>query len=300
MTQQPIQPANSAVQKAKEAALEKKQPVTIQEMIEKSAKALGNALPAHMRPERMVRIALTTLRLNPKLYTCDPQSFLGALFQCAQLGLEPNIEGQAYIIPYNTSVKTPTGWEKKMVAQFQIGYKGFVELFWRHQSSVSLTMETIHKNDHFMCDLGSNELGHRLPPFGEERGDVVGYYALAKLKNGGVSFKVMSKEEATIFAKKFTKCWDAKNKAFMEGTPWADHFDAMAMKTVLKQLMKVLPKSIEIQRALAMDETVKFNVDRDMVEVPAAEIEHTAEKLPSLAESVGPGASTGREPGSEG
>ena len=153
-------------------AAQEKKTLTIQDLVEASSKELGRALPVHMRPERIVRIALTTLRVNPKLYQCDQQSFLGALFQCAQLGLEPNIEGQAYIIPYLVSVKIDGQWQKKLVAQFQIGYKGFVELFWRHQSSMSLTMETIHKNDHFSCDLGANELSHKLPPFGEERGDV--------------------------------------------------------------------------------------------------------------------------------
>lgn len=284
------------IQEVKDKAIAAKKPLTIQELIEQSSKQLGKALPQHMRPERIVRVALTTLRLNPKLYECDPQSFLGALFQCAQLGLEPNIEGQAYIIPYNVSIKTQVGWQKKLVAQFQIGYKGFVELFWRHQSSVSLTMETIHKNDHFSCDLGANELSHKLPPFGEERGDVVGYYAKASLKGGGTSFKVMSKEEALNFAKKFTKCWDAKaddgKGAFMDDTPWDSHFDAMAMKTVLKQLMKLLPKSIEIQRALAMDETVKTSVDADMVDVPSEVIDQKPEELPA---PIAP-----REPGFEG
>lgn len=274
----------TAVEKAKQAALQAKKPLSIQDLIEKSARELGRALPAHMRPERIVRIALTTLKTNPKLYQCDPYSFLGALFQCAQLGLEPNIEGQAYIIPYNTSVKTDAGWQKKLVAQFQIGYKGYVDLFWRHSSAVSLQMETIHKHDHFSCDLGANELSHKLPPFGEERGDVVGYYAMANLKGGGRTFKVMSKEEAEKFAKRFTKCWDKQKNEFMEGTPWRDHFDAMAMKTVLKQLMKLLPKSIEIQRALSMDETVKTRIDTDMVEVPPVKIEQKTEELPAPAE----------------
>ena len=291
---QPQQPAGSAVQKVKDAAQNTKPPVTIQEMIEKSSKALGNALPAHMRPERMVRIALTTLRLNPKLYTCDPQSFLGALFQCAQLGLEPNIEGQAYIIPYNVSVKTAAGWEKKMVAQFQIGYKGYVELFWRHQSSLSLQMETVHQHDvdngNFSFDLGANMLKHT-PNMFTERGPVVGYYALAQLKGGGCAIKVMSKEEVMTHAKKFSKCWVKKEEKFMDDTPWAQHFDAMAKKTVLIQLMRLLPKSIEIQRALAMDETVKFSVDKDMVDIPPAEIDHKAETIPAVD---GP-----REPGSD-
>jgi recombination protein RecT len=247
-----------------------------------------------------VRIALTTLRLNPKLYTCDPQSFLGALFQCAQLGLEPNIEGQAYIIPYNTSVKTPQGWQKKMVAQFQVGYKGFVELFWRHQSSMSLQMEVIHKRDvaeaNFTFDLGTNEL-HHTPNMFSDRGEVVGYYAIAHLKGGGTAVKVMSKDEILNHAKRFSKCWDSKEKKFMSDTPWDSHFDAMAKKTVLIQLMKLLPKSIEIQRALAMDETVKFGVDKDMVDVPPAEIDHKPE---IVEEAPTPPQNSERDPGQEG
>lgn len=93
----------------------------IEKMVYDSTKQLGNALPPHMKPERIVRLALTTLRLNPKLYACEPMSFLGALFQAAQLGLEPNIDGQCYIIPYNVSVKVGNDWTKKLVANFQIG-----------------------------------------------------------------------------------------------------------------------------------------------------------------------------------
>ena len=55
---------------------------------------LGKALPSFITPERFVRIAVTSMRLNPKLAECSQMSILGALFQSAQLGLEPNIEGQ--------------------------------------------------------------------------------------------------------------------------------------------------------------------------------------------------------------
>ena len=263
---------NSAVEKAKDQALAKKPTLSIQDLIQKSAQELGKALPSHMRPERIVRIALTTLRMNPKLYQCNPYSFLGALFQCAQLGLEPNIEGQAYIIPYNDRKSN------QLVAQFQIGYKGFVELFWRHQSAVSLQMEKVCQNDRFEYDLGENKIHHVPPQFGQDRGDVIGYYAVAQLAGGGRAIKVMSKTEAVAFGKRFSKCYDRKEEKFMYGTPWADHFDAMAQKTVLKQLMKLLPKSIEIQRALAMDETVKTRIDADMVEVPAEEVDHSPEE----------------------
>jgi len=87
--------ANTAVQKTLEKA-NNTSVNSIQKLIEEQASQLGKALPSHMNPERLVRIALTTFRLNPKLYQCDPKTLLAALFQCAQLGLEPNIEGQAF------------------------------------------------------------------------------------------------------------------------------------------------------------------------------------------------------------
>ena len=229
---------------------------SIKDMIELSVEELGKALPSHMNAERLVRIALTTLRTNPMLYKCEPQSFLAALFQSAQLGLEPNIEGQAYIIPY----KSKTG----MVAQFQIGYKGFVELFWRHQSALGLQMECVHEQDVFKCDIATSKIEHRLPPYNIERGEVVAYYAVAKLKGGGQTVKVMSKKDVEAFAKKHTKCFDKTTGQFKAYTPWAEYFDAMALKTVLKQLMKLLPKSVELQKAISMDETVKVGLNKDM------------------------------------
>jgi recombination protein RecT len=254
--------------------LAKKKPMQdIRAMVEASAAELGKALPVHMRPERIVRIALTTLRMNPKLYQCNPQSFLGALFQCAQLGLEPNIEGQAYIIPYNV--------KGDLMAQFQLGYKGLVELFWRHQQATSLQMEKVYENDEFNYDLGENTISHR--PALKERGEVTQYYAIARLGTHGKIFKVMSKDDAMKFATRFSKCYDRKTGQFYAETPWKDHFDAMAQKTILIQLMKILPKSIEIQRALSMDSTIKTKIAPDMFEV-AQEVEH--EELDTDAEVV--------------
>ena len=260
-------------------ALAPKKSLTIQEMIQKSTEQLKLALPAHMRPERIVRIALTTLRLNPKLYECDPHSFIAALFQSAQLGLEPNLNGESWLIPYRV--------KGKPMVQFQVGAYGLVKLFWNHQNAVSLQVEKVCQNDDFTYDLGSCELHHKLPQFGMTRGETVGYYAYAQLANGGRQLKVISKEEAVEFAKKFSKCFDKEKKSFIDGTPWNSHFDEMAKKTVLKQLMKLLPKSIELQHALAMDETVKTKVDADMISVPDETDYSTVESDtdPSAAES---------------
>jgi len=251
---------NKQVQQVKKDVAANGQPTPITKLIEQNVKKLGQTLPKSMSPERLVRIAMTTLRKNPLLTRCVPESFLGALFQCAQLGLEPDVEGQAYIIPYQH--------KNAYVAQFQIGFKGLIDLFWRHPSALSLQMETVREHDQFSMDLGQNIVKHIPPMFGEDRGDVIGYYAVATLKGGGRVVKVMSKHEAFEFGKKFTKCWDHKANQFKAYTPWASHFDAMAQKTVLKQLMKLLPKSVDFQKALSLDETVKTEVKPDMADVP--------------------------------
>lgn len=268
------------------------QPLSIENLVRQSAEQLKMALPEHMRPERIVRIALTTLRTNPKLYSCNPHSFLAALFQSAQLGLEPNLNGEAWIIPYNISIKTADGqWKKELMAQFQIGAQGLIKLFWNHQNAVGLVAEKVCQHDDFEYDLGTGEIHHKFPPFSQNRGEVIGYYASAQLSNGGRSSKIMSKSEVLEHAKKFSKCWDNREKQFKDDTPWAAHFDAMALKTVLKQLMKLLPKSVEIQKALTMDETIKTKVEANMVDVPN-EIEYnniqdvtTAEAEPTTKEN---------------
>ena len=90
---------NLAVSQLKKE-IDSKQIKDIPSVIKNSVKELEKAVPNCMNAERLCRIALTTVRLNPKLAECTPESFLGALFQAAQLGLEPNVEGQAYLIPY--------------------------------------------------------------------------------------------------------------------------------------------------------------------------------------------------------
>lgn len=226
----------------------------LQTLIQESAKELGKALPEHMRPERLVRIALTCIRLNPKLSNCSPESFLGALFTAAQLGIEP-IAGRAYLLPFFNSKKKPDGsWHKVMEAQFVLGYKGLSELFYRHEKAVELSWSEVHKNDEFEYELGSEaRLRHR--PVLSEKGPVVAYWVQATLKNGAKPFKVMSVEDCLAHGKKHSKTFDKKTNDFYEDSPWKTNFDSMALKTVLIQLCKVLPLSFELQTALEQDES---------------------------------------------
>lgn len=243
--------------------------IGLQGLIERSAKELGRALPSHLRPERLVRIALTCVRLNPELTECTQESFLGALFTAAQLGLEP-VGGRAYLLPFRNSRRKPDGsWHTVKEAQFVIGYKGLADLFYRHEKAVELAWGIVHEKDDFAYEFGTTSfLKHK--PIMKDRGEVIGYYVVAKLSNGGKPFMFMSKEDCMNHGMKHSKTFNTKENKFYEKSPWVTSPDSMCLKTVLIQLAKLLPLSVEIQQAIQADETSRdFRVGiEDVFDLP--------------------------------
>ena len=205
------------------------------------------ALGKMMSCDRFTRIVVTVLKQTPKLASCNVPSLMGALMQSAQLGLEPNTPtGQAYLIPF-LNRKQDT-----IDCQFQIGYKGLIELFYRHQNSLSLIAEVVYENDEFEYELGLEPKLIHKPLMTGDRGNPITYYSIVKLKNGGYGFAVMSiidiKEHAKQYSKAYQKGWTS---------PWKTNFDAMALKTVIKKALKFMPMSIEFSNAVLSDETIK-------------------------------------------
>jgi recombination protein RecT len=240
-------------------------PKTLTELIRESTKELGKALPSHLSPERLTRIALTCIRLNPELSKCTPESFLGSLFTAAQLGIEP-VAGRAYLLPFKNKRKIGNEWKTVLECQFVMGYKGLADLFYRHEKAVQLDWGIVNENDEFKYEYGTNAFLKHLPAR-KDRGETIGYYVIAKLDNGGRPFKYMSHEQCMDHGKKhsktwLTKAWDEKQHKMVEcephwaeSSPWKTSEDSMCLKTVLIQLAKLLPLSVEMQRALAVDET---------------------------------------------
>ncbi len=217
----------------------------MEQMMVKMSEQIKKALPQHMSNERFQRVALTAFSSNPKFLNCEPMSFLAAMMDSAQLGLEPNTPlGQAYLIPYGNKV------------QFQVGYKGLLELALRSGKIKTLYAHEVRANDKFEVKYGLHQDLIHEPVLKGERGDVIGYYAVYHLDTGGHSFVFMTKDEVISHAK-------GKSKTFNNG-PWQTDFDAMAKKTVIKQLLKYAPLSIEMQRAVTSDETVKTQISDDM------------------------------------
>lgn len=210
---------------------------TIKDYIKLYQGEIAKALPSVMTPERFARIVTTAVTNNPKLAQCTPQSFVGAMLNSAQLGLEPNTSlGQAYLIPYGKQ------------CQFQIGYRGLIDLAFRTGEVRSITAEVVRENDTFEYELGLEPKLKHIPSK-SNRGKPIFYYAVFKLKNGGEGFKVMSKEEIDEHARKYSKSYGS--------SPWQSEFDEMAKKTVLKKLLKYMPLKTEFVREVAQDETIK-------------------------------------------
>ena len=213
----------------------------IQDLFKRMAPEIEKVLPKHIKSDHLLRVALTEIRKNPKLLECSSQSLLGALMLAAQLGLEPGILGHAYLIPYYNSKTRSTE------VQFQIGYKGYIDLVRRSGELQTLDVHEVCRNDEFEYEYGlTPKLMHR--PALENRGDPYCYYAIAKLKDGGFSYLVMSIQDVEKFRK--------RSKSPDSG-PWVTDYDAMAKKTVIKQLAKYLPLSTEIQTQIMQDEVTK-------------------------------------------
>lgn len=227
------------------AKAQKDTATTVQDMLAASWKTIQSTIPKHVSPERLARIAVTTIRTTPALMRCNAASLVGAILQAVRLGLEPNIDGQCYIIPYGSE------------AQFQIGYKGMVQLMYQSGLVASVTVTEVCENDDRDFGYGPESTPYlRKAP--KDRGETVGYFGYVKLTNGGYIWDYMTVTEAHEHAKKFSKSgW--KNGS-LAGT-WKDHFDAMAMKTVILRLSKLAPKSVEIRDAMRADATVTHGAD---------------------------------------
>ena len=249
---------NSLTAQNKETTVVEKKNKTIFDIIQAGAKQFATALPKHVNSERFVRIAITTIRQNPKLAKCSQESLLGALMVSAQLGLEPGTLGQCYLIPFENK-KAGT-----VECQFQIGYKGLIELLRRSGQLSDIYSYTVYENDDFNIEYGlSRTLTHK-PNF-DERGEIKGFYAVAILKDGAKAFEYMTKDEVVKHEEKY-------RKGSYKNDVWNKNFEEMSQKTVVKKLLKWLPVSVEFLEMAAKDEKSFKVIDDKSTEVQEIEI----------------------------
>lgn len=236
----------------------KPQQPTVGQLIENMKPQIARALPKHMDPDRMARIALTVLRQTPALARCTPESFLGALMTASQLGLEPGPLGEAYLVPYGTT------------ATFIPGYRGLIKLAWQSGQLRNIDAHVVYDGDDFDYEYGLNPFLRHKPTRGEA-GRASEVYAVATLLNGGSAFVVMSISQVEAIRK--------RSKSGNNG-PWVSDWEAMAKKTAIKQLIRFLPLSVELQTlntAVHLDGTARTDVTASLVDAEPTWVDNEIE-----------------------
>ena len=235
-------------------------PRTMADQIQAMVPQFARAMPKHLSADKLARLALTALRTTPKLGECTPGSFFGALMQCAGLGLEPNLIGHAYLVPYRDRKSG------QYVCQFIPGYRGLLDLVRRSGEVIgSPRAEIVYENDVFKIERGMerDEFVHvpyylREDAKFEDGGAIRGAYLHVRYKAGG----------ADVFYMPIDKIEKRRGRsAAKDSGPWQTDYEAMVLKTVVRAHFSWLPVSIEVaSKLMAADETVT-TIDPTLLEV---------------------------------
>jgi recombination protein RecT len=238
--------ASKALEKV-DAAAQGKGTLTLLEMIDRQATQIEKALPAHVDRDRFVRIAITAInKPNSKLHQCEPLSVIAGMMDAAQLGLEiSDVTGQAYLIPRKVG--------GRMVATFQVGYQGLIDMAARY--GITVAADSVRIGDQISYQKGTHaELVHvpNIDVDDEDDPDKIrAFYAIAYFEDGRrPMFDIKSKGWMERHRAKF-----AARKA--DDAVWWVHFEAMGIKTMIRRLLKQLPTSAELRTAIEKD-TVAF------------------------------------------
>jgi len=202
------------------------------------------------RSTAFITSVLQIVASNKLLANATTESIYHSAMVAATLDLPLNNNlGFAYIVPYNQSVKDEQGnWKKIQVAQFQMGYKGFIQLVQRSGQCKSIYATEIYEGQ----IIEENPLDGYVFDFSKKTSSkVVGYASRIKLINGFESTFYMPVEKIEAHAKRFSQTYKSGNGI------WKDDFDSMAKKTVTKLLLsKYAPMTVELNTAVVVDQSV--------------------------------------------
>ena len=194
------------------------------------------ALPDHLQSKHFARSLLTAFRKTPKLVECEPASLGLSVMTAAQLGLQIGVNGQAYLLPF------------KRECQLIIGYMGLIELCYRSGKVESIVADVVCENDHFVYTQGLEQILEHTPELKGPRGKPYAVYAIARIKDSKTPvFVVMNEEEVNTVK-------GASPSAGSSYSPWSGPFVLeMWKKTCIRRLVKLLPKSVEIDNAMQFE-----------------------------------------------
>lgn len=219
-------------------------PATIQQLLKTDMIAKSAERTLGARGQQFLTSVLTLANSNALVGACEPYSLYNACLTAATLDLPINQNlGFAYIVPYKNNKTRVTE------AQFQMGYKGFIQLAIRSGKFISIGVNPVHEGQISGFD---NFTGEPIFDFNAKQSEtILGYMAYFELTNGFRKVDFMSVEEIEKHGKKYSQSY---KKGF---GVWKDNFDAMARKTVIKLLLsKFAPLSTQMEQAIVDDQKV--------------------------------------------
>jgi recombination protein RecT len=195
----------------------------------------ASALPPQIPVEKFIRTTLTAVQMNPELLSADRRSLLGACMKAAQDGLLLDGREAAPVI-FNTKDG------KKVQYMPMVG--GILKKIRNSGELASISANVVYDKDSFEYELGDDERIVHKPFLGADRGQQIAVYAVAKTKDGAIYREVMSVADVEKVR--------AASRAGKFG-PWADWWDEMAKKTVIRRMAKRLPSSADVDQVFESD-----------------------------------------------
>lgn len=239
-------------------------------------KLINSTIKDEKKRDRFVSSIVSAVAINPLLQDCDPATILSGALLGESLGLSPSPQlGQYYLVPFNNTKK---GCKD---AQFQLGYKGYVQLALRSGYYKALNVFAIKAGELKKWNPLTEELDIELIEDDElrEKTASIGYVATFEYLNGFRKTIYWSRQKMEAHALRYSKGYAAK-KGY---TFWEKDFDAMAYKTMLRQLIsKWGIMSIDLQTAFEQDAVVE---DTDFLETEPPKLEPVTD-APQLAEEA--------------
>lgn len=242
-------------------------PVTVfRDNLKAMRSEIAHALPPQVDADRFIRTIMTSVQMQPELLNKDRRSLFAACMKSAQTGLFPDGQDAAFVA-FGSNV------------QFMPMVAGLLRLARQSGEILSISAHCVYANDYWEYSLGDDERIVHRPLLEGDRGAIIAAYAIGKTRGGGVFRDVMSMADI----EKVRSVSRAKN-----GGPWAQWFDRMAEKTVLRRLLKRMPCSTDLAVSLEAD-----NETYDLSQTPAspqprAKLDPTAALRMMVGEPVAP------------
>ena len=237
-------------------------------LLEKARPSISALLPKHLSPERLTRLAIIAAQRQPELMECTSTSILNCVVKASELGIETIGPGGMWLVPFKNKL---TGHKE---ATPIIDYRALMALARRSKEVWNIDVGAVYEKDQFDYQQGTNTSILHKRHFGKDRGEILCFYAYAKLANGEVKAEIMGKDEVDVIRN--------RSKASAVG-PWVTDYTQMGKKTVIKRLCNYLPLNEYVIQAIELDQRLEEEIGIDDLIGEAVEVKAIKEPQKKIA-----------------